>query len=181
MGRSAQTILRDGCREDCVPGRSVHQAWPCLPKALRALLRCGDVLCIRHLSRSAGNWLGQGGRSHRRQAGSGPWAIPPASHRLHFAEAVELLSQASCLIVERGRQAVARAPRRSGGCQLPVVGLGEGRGEEQSPHSRWCSPKGAAERECPLSYSGLGPYLTWFCSETGPWGLGVYQSDKYRL
>lgn len=44
--------------------------------------------------------------------GLGPGPVPPAPQRLHFAEAAELLSQASCSIVGldgRGRQAVETA------------------------------------------------------------------------
>lgn len=66
------------------------------------------------------------------------------------------------------------APRGSGLCQLRVTGHGEGWGEEQSPHSRLMLSSRRREG-VPLSSSGLGPCLTWFCSETEPQGLAVYQ------
>lgn len=113
--------------------------------------------------------------------GLGPGPVPPAPQRLHFAEAAELLSQASCSIVgldRRGRQAVETAwlgPREEVGavsavCRRPW----RGGGRSSACAAGWCSPTAAVERECTLSYSGLGPtsdlvlFRDW---APGPWSL----------
>lgn len=110
--------------------------------------------------------------------GLGPGPVPPAPQRLHFAEAAELLSQASCSIVGldgRGRQAVETAwpgPERKWGlCQLCVAGHG-GAGGGAAPVRQVGALRQLPQRECTLSDSGLGPtsdvvlFRDW---APGPW------------